>query len=347
MTKPQGYNMTLPGNKEYVQKTMEVAIEDSSHPTIDEFAERLWLIGGVKAIFDFCHDRVVYCKDNVMRDTLRHPHVLIERACGERIPHAILSFMEEKGIDKVILDNKTAGDCDCKSSLCTALLLNRGYKVRLVGAHHVQPVNIIPDALRVEALADYKRGVSIQDITNEINRNLNMRFNTTQVLNDLNGKIRLQRPETNEEKAEINHVYLEYKEEDNPNQVRWFPLEPSSRTEGWGRIAPGVLPLYTVVPTIGGEIVSGVKKKIETGGKVIIPISLQVGSYIVSLQELNSYTEYLPAWIDPNFKDAFNKAFNEAFKNGTVDIDTIDSPGKILLERFITKMKELKLTLQR
>lgn len=211
------YNLDLPNNLEFIRRTMLVAMEDSTHPKVDEWAEKLWLAGGPRAIFDFCHHNLVYCKDSIIRDTLRKPHVLLERVEGGQYPHKILDTLENANAKYVYM--KTASDCDDKSCMCAALLMNRGYKVRLVAAHHIQPVPVIDNSGK------------------QVNKD----------------GIPVTRPETPEEMKEINHVYLEMKDEDQ-NPPVWIPLEPSSKSVGWNRVAPGVLVVKYVYPEIGGEV---------------------------------------------------------------------------------------------
>jgi len=130
--------MILPNNLEFIKLIMKTAIEDMSHPLVDKWADRLYAQGGPRAIFDFVQKKVKYIKDPVVWDTIRAPHVILRR-------------YEEQGV--------TYGDCDDKTSLLAALLMNRGYPVRLVAAHHIKPGETPADYNSINHVyLEYKEG---------------------------------------------------------------------------------------------------------------------------------------------------------------------------------------------
>lgn len=281
--KPKSYNVDLQDNYAFIRKVGEVAFQDATHPKVDEWADKLWIEGRRKygtgnearALFDFCQHKITYCKDPVTRDTIRMPHVILER------------YEEHGGV---------AADCDDKTCTLGALLMNRGYPVRFVGAHHIQE------------------------------------------------------GENNREYREINHVYLQFKDDSG----NWITLEPSSQIAPFGQLGTNVLPLYHVYANIGGERISKILKKKEKNKEVSMGIASQimarqvtsrgVGTYIVSLAELNSYRKMLPTMVHPNFSDAYNEAYTTARMSGEhiVDIDGLKSTGKDLLKVYFQRWREIK-----
>lgn len=111
---PKVKYVRVKNNLEFCKYVAKIAGEEATHSIIDRWAEKL---GTAEKIFLFVRDNIQYIRDPIIMDTIRRPHVLLERY--------------EKG-------EKVAGDCDCKTALLGALLLNRGYPVRFVASHIIK-----------------------------------------------------------------------------------------------------------------------------------------------------------------------------------------------------------------
>jgi len=103
-------------NAEFLEYIAQLAAQFSIDPRVDALANELYNKGGVKAIFDFVHDKVKYNKDPYGFEKVTTPDLMIEQHFrGEPI----------------------SGDCDDKVLLLASLLMNKGFPVRIVGAHYL------------------------------------------------------------------------------------------------------------------------------------------------------------------------------------------------------------------
>ena len=119
---------TINNNLDFIKLMARRAGQFATNEKVDQFSEKYWLQGKALAIFNVIQGAVTgdatrlrgvkYVRDPVVMDTLRWPNVLIER-------------IEKNG--------RAAGDCDCKTMLLASCLMNRGYPVRFIAAHLIQP----------------------------------------------------------------------------------------------------------------------------------------------------------------------------------------------------------------
>jgi len=155
-------------NADFLAYLANTAMLQATKPMVDRLATQLWNKGGIEAIYDFCLNKVKYTKDPYGVEAVRLPEVIATDYFA--------------GLD-------ISGDCDDKTLLLASLLLNRGYKIRLIGAHYL-----------------YGGGG----------------------------------------KNEINHVYLEYYDN---NLKKWIPLDPAY-ARGFGIKAASVVPLQYFQPNL-------------------------------------------------------------------------------------------------
>ena len=103
-------------NAEFLEYIAQLAAQFSIDPRVDALANELYNKGGVRAIFDFVRNKVKYNKDPFGFEKITTPELMIEQYLrGEPI----------------------SGDCDDKVLLLASLLMNKGFPVRIVGAHYL------------------------------------------------------------------------------------------------------------------------------------------------------------------------------------------------------------------
>lgn len=101
-------------NLDFCKYVAKVAGESATESIVDQYAERL---RNPKAMYDFVRQYAYYSKDPSTMDTLRRPSMVLARIKrGQRV-----------GLD-----------CDCATCLLAALLINKGYIVRVVPAHIIK-----------------------------------------------------------------------------------------------------------------------------------------------------------------------------------------------------------------
>lgn len=101
-------------NDDFLKYLADLCLKFSVNKVVDEFAKEL---NDVKSIFEFCRSEYKYEKDPVNYEKIQ-------------LPDLVITMYKNK--------KKIGGDCDDKVLLLGSLLLNRGYKIRLVGAHYTK-----------------------------------------------------------------------------------------------------------------------------------------------------------------------------------------------------------------
>ena len=114
-------------NRDFIEFLSKRAVDYSVHPLVDEFAEDHWN-GKPESLFVFAQKVIKYQRDPKWTEKVHAPMWYVKR------------IREGKPV---------SGDCDDKTLFLATLLINRGYEVRLVGAHQVTD--------RDKSEADWKR----------------------------------------------------------------------------------------------------------------------------------------------------------------------------------------------
>ncbi len=107
----------LKDNAEFLKYLSQLAFKYSVNYNVDKLASHLWKQGKVEALYNFTANTMKYIKDPVGVEKIMTPDLV-----------AIKYFNNEP----------VYGDCDDKVLVLASLLLNRGYKVRIVGAHYLR-----------------------------------------------------------------------------------------------------------------------------------------------------------------------------------------------------------------
>lgn len=107
----------LKDNDAFIRKIAQRAGEYSAHPAVLTVADDLFGKGGVRSMFDFAKNKIEYAKDSSFGENLRMPDYIV---------------------DKYMHGNTPVGDCDDKTLFLASMLINKGYPVRIVGAHYLK-----------------------------------------------------------------------------------------------------------------------------------------------------------------------------------------------------------------
>lgn len=106
----------LKDNDAFIRKIAQRAGEYSAHPAVLTVADDLYK-NGARGLFNFTRDKILYAKDSSFGENLRMPDYII---------------------DKIFTGKTPVGDCDDKTLFLATLLLNKGYPVRIIGAHYLK-----------------------------------------------------------------------------------------------------------------------------------------------------------------------------------------------------------------